>query len=137
MTPAATPAHVRLLDVSKVLGTFRAVDHVSLDVPEGEFVTLLGPSGCGKTTTLRIIAGFYQPDEGRVLIRDRDVTSVPPHRRNTAMVFQEYALFPHMTVRENVGYGLRMRRVPAGEAAARIGRAVDLVGLGGQERKFP
>jgi len=132
-----TTAHVRLADVTKRLGAHLAVDAVSLDVPEGGFVTLLGPSGCGKTTTLRMVAGFYAPDAGEIRIRDRMVNDVPPHRRNTAMVFQEYALFPHMTVAENVGYGLRMRRVPRREARRRIGETLDLVGLSGQERKFP
>ncbi len=132
-----TPPHVRLADVTKRLGTHLAVDAVSLGVGEGAFVTLLGPSGCGKTTTLRMIAGFYLPDAGEIRIRDRLVNEVPPHRRNTAMVFQEYALFPHMTVAENVGYGLRMRRVPRREARRRIGEILELVGLSGQDRKFP
>jgi ABC-type Fe3+/spermidine/putrescine transport system ATPase subunit len=129
--------HVRLRGVTKRLGTHLAADDVSLDVPEGSFTTLLGPSGCGKTTTLRIVAGFYRPDAGDVFIRDRRVTDIPPHRRNTAMVFQEYALFPHMTVAENIGYGLRMRGVPAADARRRIAAAVALVGLEGQEAKFP
>jgi ABC-type Fe3+/spermidine/putrescine transport system ATPase subunit len=131
------PAHVRLRGVTKRLGTHLAVDDVSLDVPEGDFTTLLGPSGCGKTTTLRIVAGFYRPDAGDVFVRDTRVTDIPPHRRNTAMVFQEYALFPHMTVAENIGYGLRMRGVPAAEARRRIAAVVALVGLEGQEAKFP
>ncbi len=129
--------HVRLQAVTKRLGATLAVDDVSLDVPEGGFTTLLGPSGCGKTTTLRMIAGFYIPDAGEILLRDRSVTTVPPHRRNMAMVFQEYALFPHMTVGENVGYGLRMRGVDAGERRRRAGAALELVGLSGQTGKFP
>ncbi len=132
-----TEAHVRLAGVTKRLGSHLAVDDISLAVPEGTFMTLLGPSGCGKTTTLRMIAGFYAPDAGEIRIRDRLVNEVPPHRRNTAMVFQEYALFPHMTVTENVGYGLRMRRVPRAEARRRIKEALELVGLSGQERKSP
>ena len=123
--------------MTKRLGATLAVDHVSLDVPEGSFTTLLGPSGCGKTTTLRIIAGFYIPDAGEILVRGRPVTTVPPHRRNMAMVFQEYALFPHMTVGENVGYGLRMRGIAAAEARRRAGAALELVGLSGQSAKFP
>ncbi|MDR7420034.1 MAG: ABC transporter ATP-binding protein [Armatimonadota bacterium] len=130
-------AHVRLRDVTKRLGTHLAVDHVSLDVAEGEFTTLLGPSGCGKTTTLRMIAGFYHPDAGDIFVRDMRVTDVPPHRRNTAMVFQEYALFPHMTVAENIGYGLRMRGVDAAEARRRVAAVAEMVGLAGQEAKFP
>ena len=137
MTRPNSEPHVRLEKVSKRLGATLAVDHVSLDVPEGAFVTLLGPSGCGKTTTLRMIAGFYHPDDGEIFVRDIPVTTVPAHRRNTAMVFQEYALFPHMTVRENIGYGLRMRGVGATDARRRIGAAVELVGLSGQEDKFP
>ena len=129
--------HVRLVGVTKRLGTHLAVDGISLDVAEGTFMTLLGPSGCGKTTTLRMIAGFYSPDRGEIRIRDRVIDDIPPHRRNTAMVFQEYALFPHMTVTENVGYGLRMRRVPRPEARRRVALVMELVGLSGQERKFP
>ncbi len=129
--------HVRLVGVTKRLGTHLAVDGISLDVAEGTFMTLLGPSGCGKTTTLRMIAGFYSPDRGEIRIRDRVINDIPPHRRNTAMVFQEYALFPHMTVAENVGYGLRMRRVPRPEARRRVALVLELVGLSGQERKFP
>jgi ABC-type Fe3+/spermidine/putrescine transport system ATPase subunit len=129
--------HVVLQSVTKRLGATLAVDHVSLEVPEGSFTTLLGPSGCGKTTTLRMIAGFYIPDSGEILVRDRAVTTVPAHRRNMAMVFQEYALFPHMTVTENVGYGLRMRGVDAGETRRRAGAALELVGLTGHGSKFP
>ncbi len=129
--------HVRLAGVTKRLGATVAVDDVSLDVPEGSFTTLLGPSGCGKTTTLRMIAGFYHPDAGEIFVRDVPVTDIPAHRRNTAMVFQEYALFPHMTVRENIGYGLRMRGVGPDETRRRIGAVVELVGLAGQEDKFP
>ncbi|MDR7505520.1 MAG: ABC transporter ATP-binding protein [Armatimonadota bacterium] len=129
--------HVRLREVTKRFGQVVAVDRVSLEVPEGSFTTLLGPSGCGKTTLLRLIAGFYYPDAGEVFIRDTRVTDVPAHRRNAAMVFQEYALFPHMTVAENVGYGLRMRRVPGAEQRRRIQQVLELVGLSGQEHKFP
>ena len=129
--------HVHLRNVSKRLGGTVAVDDVSLEVPEGNFTTLLGPSGCGKTTTLRMIAGFYHPDAGDIFVRDVRVTDIPAHRRNTAMVFQEYALFPHMTVRENIGYGLRMRGVETTEAGRRIKIVVELVGLDGQEDKFP
>jgi ABC-type Fe3+/spermidine/putrescine transport system ATPase subunit len=130
-------AHVRLHAVTKRLGGHLAVDDVTLDVAEGEFTTLLGPSGCGKTTTLRMIAGFYHPDAGDIFVRDARVTDVPPHKRNTAMVFQEYALFPHMTVAENIGYGLRMRGVESSDARRRIAAVAGLVGLAGQEAKFP
>ncbi len=130
-------ARVRLEHITKRFGRTVAVDDVSLDVAEGSFTTLLGPSGCGKTTLLRVVAGFYQPDAGDVFLGDARVTAVPPHRRNTAMVFQEYALFPHMTVEENVGYGLRLRRVAGAEAARRVTQVLALVGLVGQDRQFP
>ena len=130
-------ARVRLEHITKRFGRTVAVDNVSLDVAEGSFTTLLGPSGCGKTTLLRVVAGFYQPDAGEVFLGETRVTAVPPHRRNTAMVFQEYALFPHMTVKENVGYGLRLRRVVGAEVAQRVRQVLALVGLAGQEGKFP
>src|SRR2546427_188563 len=130
-------AEVRLVEVSKRFGSLPAVDRVSLDVPEGSFYTLLGPSGCGKTTTLRIVAGFYPPDRGDVFIGARRVNDLPPHLRQTAMVFQEYALFPHMTVVENVAYGLRMRHVGERDVARRVAAALSLVGLSGVERTFP
>lgn len=130
-------ARVRLERITKRFGHTVAVDDVSLDVAEGSFTTLLGPSGCGKTTLLRVVAGFYQPDAGEVFLGETRVTAVPPHRRNTAMVFQEYALFPHMTVEENVGYGLRLRRVAGADAVRRITQVLALVGLVGQDRKFP
>ncbi len=130
-------AHVHLQGVTKRLGRTLAVDNVSLEVPEGNFTTLLGPSGCGKTTLLRLVAGFLHPDAGEIFLRDTQVTDIPVHRRNTAMVFQEYALFPHMTVAENVGYGLRMRRVLSQEATRRVAQALDLVGMAGQQPKFP
>src|SRR5690242_2746437 len=108
-------ASVRLHAIKKSYGDFAAVDDVSLDIAEGEFVTLLGASGSGKTTCLRIIAGFVQPDAGTVFIGGDDVTRVPAHRRNTGMVFQQYALFPHLTVAQNVAFGLRVRRRPRSE----------------------
>ncbi len=130
-------AHLRLAEVTKRFGPTVAVDRVSLEIEEGSFFTLLGPSGCGKTTLLRVVAGFHLPDRGEVYLRERRITHLPPHLRGTAMVFQEYALFPHMTVEENVAYGLRMRRVPAAEARARVARVLELVGLVGQEGKYP
>src|SRR6266542_4074674 len=104
-------AHVRLVNLVKRFGGpggAAAVDNVSLDIPRASFTTLLGPSGCGKTTTLRMIAGFYEPDAGDIFIGTRRVNDVPVHRRRTAMVFQDYALFPHMNVEDNVGYGLKL-----------------------------
>jgi len=129
--------HLRLVDVSKRFGPVVAVDRVSVAIEEGHFFTLLGPSGCGKTTLLRIVAGFYRPDTGHVFLRERRITDLPPQARGTAMVFQEYALFPHMTVEENVGYGLRMRRVEPAQARRRIARVLELVGLAGLESKYP
>src|ERR1041385_1823372 len=105
-------AAVRLAGVRKAYGDVVAVDGVDLEIPAGEFFTLLGPSGSGKTTTLRLIAGFERPDEGTVELGGKDVTGLPPYRRDVNTVFQDYALFPHMTVAENVEYGLRVKRVP-------------------------
>jgi iron(III) transport system ATP-binding protein len=113
--------------VTKVLGTARAVDHLDLAIQPGELFFLLGPSGCGKTTVLRMIAGFYQPDAGRILLDGRDISHVPPHQRNTGMVFQNYALWPHLSVWHNVAYGLTMRRVREAEKQARVERALSLV----------
>ena len=101
----------------------------NLDVEQGELVSLLGPSGCGKTTTLRSVAGFIQPDSGRIVINNRDYTSLPPNKRDIGLVFQSYALFPHMTVFYNVAFGLRMRRIPRKEVKARVASALKMVGL--------
>ncbi len=130
-------AEVRLVEVTKRFGPSLAVDRVSLSVAQGSFTTLLGPSGCGKTTTLRMVAGFYAPDAGDIFIGQVRVNDLPPHRRQTAMVFQEYALFPHMTVHENVAYGLRRRGVPEAYLRSRVEATLGLVGLTGVERKFP
>jgi iron(III) transport system ATP-binding protein len=108
-----------------------------LPVEPGELLTLLGPSGCGKTTTLRMIAGFEQPDEGRIYIGDQDVTAFMVYRRSIGFVFQNYALFPHLTVFENVAYGLRVRRLPSATIKRRVGQVLELVGLPGYERRFP
>src|SRR5262245_24677203 len=128
---------LELAQLVKRFGAITAVDRIDLAVPSGELVALLGPSGCGKTTTLRIVAGFERPDAGRVRIQGVDVTAAPPYRRDTGMVFQHYALFPHMTVRENVGFGLRMRGVARSEAAARVQEALALVSLSGLEARYP
>ncbi|HXW26481.1 MAG TPA: ABC transporter ATP-binding protein [Xanthobacteraceae bacterium] len=114
-----------------------AVRDIDLDVAPGELLTLLGPSGCGKTTTLRMIAGFQAPSAGQILIGDRDVTHMPANRRDIGFVFQSYALFPHLTVRDNVAYGLRVRRKPAAEIAAAVAAVLTLVGLDGLANRFP
>ncbi|KJL23429.1 Spermidine/putrescine import ATP-binding protein PotA [Microbacterium oxydans] len=126
--PAATGA-VRIDRVTKRYGTATAVDDLSLDVQPGEFLSLLGPSGCGKTTTLRMIAGFEYPDGGDILISGRSVLNLPPYRREVNTVFQAYALFPHLTVAENVAYGLQQRRVPKAEQRERVSEALDMVQL--------
>src|SRR6185312_3388558 len=109
--PSGAPAEIRLIDLEKRFGAVRAVDGVTLDVHAGEFFSLLGPSGCGKTTTLRMIGGFELPTAGRILLRDRDVTNDPPDKRPVNMVFQSYALFPHLDVAGNIGFGLRRKKV--------------------------
>ena len=128
---------VVLKGISKVFGKLRAVDGVSLAIEDGDFFTLLGPSGCGKTTLLRVIAGFYPPDEGEVYFGERFMNDIPPHRRETGMVFQNYALFPHLNVRENIAYGLLVRKVPALEMDARIADVIRSVRLDGLEKRFP
>ena len=120
---------IRLEGVAKRFGQTAAVDDVSLEVNEGEFFALLGPSGCGKTTLLRLLAGFETPSAGRILIDGEDVGSTPPNRRPVNMVFQSYAVFPHMSVADNVGYGLRMDRVPEADLRRRVDEALALVQL--------
>ena len=120
---------IRFESVSRRFGDVAAVDDVSLDIQEGEFFALLGPSGCGKTTLLRLLAGLEVPSEGRILIDGRDVAADPPNRRPVNMVFQSYAVFPHMSVADNVAYGLRMGGVPAPERVRRVDEALALVRL--------
>jgi iron(III) transport system ATP-binding protein len=130
-------AQVRLEGITKRFGAVVAVDNVTLEIPAGRLVTLLGPSGCGKTTTLRIIAGLEQATGGRVFIGDEDVTPLPAANRSTTMVFQSYALFPHLTVFENIAYGLRVQRRPQEEIRRRVGEVLALVGLPGLEARWP
>ena len=128
---------IELRSVTKRFGTFTAVDNVELTIAAGEFITLLGPSGCGKTTLLRMISGFETPTEGLVLLNGRDVTHDPPYRRDVNQVFQSYALFPHLTVADNIGFGLRMKKVPRAELADRVAKAAAMVSLGGLEDRKP
>ena len=126
-----------LHNLNKWFGNVHAVDDVSIEVHRGEFVSLLGPSGCGKTTTLRMIAGFEGVSSGEIRLEGRDIAGDPPHRRHTAMVFQSYALFPHMTVEENVSFGLRMHKAARSLISARVEEALALTNLSGLERRYP
>jgi spermidine/putrescine ABC transporter ATP-binding subunit len=136
-TSGGQPIAVELDGVTKRFGKTTALDDVSLIVRRGELMTLLGPSGCGKTTLLNLVAGFLMPDSGEVAIAGRRVTDVPAYRREIGIMFQNYALFPHMNVAANVGYGLRMRRVAKAEIARRVGEALALVKLAGLEDRKP
>ncbi len=133
--PASTT--LTLEGIEKRYGATKAVAGVDLAVAPGELVALLGPSGCGKTTTLRMVAGFVEPTAGRVLMDGADITRLPPHRRNAGMVFQSYALFPHLSVAENIAFGLKRRGVPRAEIADRVGRMVALLKLEGLEARLP
>src|ERR1700761_10793 len=126
---AATPATLRLKELTKLFGTTRAVDRVSMTIEPGSMVALLGPSGCGKTTTLRMIAGLVEPSAGEILLDDRPITDVPVHRRNIGMLFQNYALFPHMSVAENIAFGLETRGIKGAAAKERVAAALQLVQL--------
>lgn len=130
-------AMVELQEISKVFGTYVALRDVNFGIREGEFMTFLGPSGCGKTTCLRLISGFDTPTSGRVLIGGRDVTDDPPYRRDVNQVFQSYALFPHLTIYENIAFGLRMKKVPPAEIKARVDRVVEMTALGAMVDRKP
>jgi len=137
MNDTSSEIDVRFEGVEKRFGDFTAVPDLDLEVPRGAFFSLLGPSGCGKTTTLRLTAGFERADRGEIHIRGRRVTTVPAYKRNFGMVFQHFALFPHLSVAANVGFGLRMRRVPREEAARRLAEALELVKLTGFGDRYP
>ena len=128
MSTTPSPA-IELIGIEKAYGQAPAVRHLDLTIAQGEFFSLLGPSGCGKTTTLRMLAGFEFPDVGSIKLEGRDVTDVPAHRREVNLVFQKYELFPHMTVRRNVGYGLKVRRVPRAEIDERVDEMLETVGV--------
>lgn len=128
---------VRLEKVTKLFDEVVAANKVSLQIKDGEFFTLLGPSGCGKTTTLRIVAGFIQQDEGDVYFGDRLMNDVPPNKRNTGMVFQTYAVWPHMNTFDNISFGLDLRKVSKEEKSSRVTEVLRLVGMEGMEKRFP
>src|SRR6266850_536964 len=128
---------LRIEAVAKKFGVLRAVDRLSLDIRAGEFFALLGPSGCGKTTLLRMLAGFDTPDEGRILLDGKDIAQVPPHLRPVNMMFQNYALFPHLSVRDNIAFGLKRAGMAREKVAARVEEMVSLVKLGGMEKRKP
>ncbi|MCE7029811.1 ABC transporter ATP-binding protein [Jiella avicenniae] len=130
-------AGVELQGLSKHYGDFQATEDVNLDIADGEFLVLLGPSGCGKTTTLRMIAGFIEPTKGTITVGGADVTRLPPWKRSTGLVFQNYALFPHLTVAQNVAFGLEMHKVPKAEIGGKVATALDLVQLGHLADRYP
>lgn len=128
---------VSLDHVTKAFGSVKAVQDVSVGIGEGELFLMVGPSGCGKTTALRIIAGFYKPDTGSVRFDDKEVNDLPPYKRNTGMVFQNYALWPHMNIYDNVAFGLKIRKVPSSERVDRIKRVLDIVRMREYAERFP
>lgn len=128
---------IELVNCSKQYGNLPILSDVSLQIQNGEFITVLGPSGCGKTTTLRMIGGFIFPDQGSVFIRGREVTSLPPYRRNIGVVFQNYALWPHMTVFDILAFALRIRKLPREEIARRVIRSLEMVRLTGMQDRYP
>jgi spermidine/putrescine transport system ATP-binding protein len=128
---------VRLDGITKRFDDVLAVDGLSLEIPHGSFFALLGPSGCGKTTTLRMIGGFEEPDEGTIYLREQAVTGLPPHRRDVNTVFQSYALFPHLTIFENVAFGLRRKGIKGSQLEGRVREILGMVDLGGMERRKP
>jgi spermidine/putrescine transport system ATP-binding protein len=137
IVPAEAEFDIEFRHATKRFGEIAAVDAVDLRVRKGEFLSLLGPSGCGKTTSLRLMAGFEQPDEGEILIGGVNAVGIPPYRRDVNTVFQSYALFPHMSVLDNVAYGLKQRGVPKTERRALAREALELVQLTGREKHRP
>jgi len=128
---------LQLSDISKQFGANVAVERFNLGVERGEFVTFLGPSGCGKTTVLRMVAGFEQPTAGQIVLNNRDITALPPNQRKIGMVFQSYALFPHLTAADNVAFGLKLTKMPTAEIKARVAEMLDLVRLGKFGGRYP
>jgi len=128
---------IQLQDIVKKFGALEAVSHVSLEIRDGELFTLLGPSGCGKTTLLRLIGGFYRPDHGDIRFDGKSVIPIPPYGRNIGMVFQNYALWPHMTIVGNITYGLKLKKIPGPEISEKVSRVLKLVNLVGLEKRYP
>jgi iron(III) transport system ATP-binding protein len=128
---------IQLKDIVKRFGTLEAVSHVSLEIKDGELFTLLGPSGCGKTTILRLIGGFHKPDNGEIYFDGKPVTPIPPYERNIGMVFQNYALWPHMTISDNITYGLKLKKIPKAEIVDKVSHVLKLVNLTGLEKRYP
>ena len=141
MANSITPVGVKIENISKLFtakkGDFLAVNNVSLNVEPGKLITLLGPSGCGKTTMLRMISGFTMPTQGKIYIGDRDVTELPPNKRDVGMMFQSYALFPHMTVAENVAYGLKIKRIPPKETEERVNNMLEMMRISDFKERIP
>ena len=129
--------NIKLEDLVKRFGTLEAVSHVSLDIQDGELFTLLGPSGCGKTTILRLIGGFHKPDHGEIYFEGKPVSPLPPYERNIGMVFQNYALWPHMTISDNITYGLKLKKMPKAEISDKVAHVLKLVNLTGLEKRYP
>jgi iron(III) transport system ATP-binding protein len=129
--------NIQLKNIVKRFGTLEAVSHVSLEIRDGELFTLLGPSGCGKTTILRLIGGFHRPDEGEVYFGEKAVSGIPPYERNIGMVFQNYALWPHMTIFDNIAYGLKLKKFSRDDISSKVLHALKLVNLAGLEKRYP
>jgi spermidine/putrescine transport system ATP-binding protein len=137
LSDESRPTAVGLYGVTKRFGNMTAVDNVTIEIGRGEFFSLLGPSGCGKTTSLRMIAGFEEPDEGQVRLSGTDIVGTPPYKRNVNTVFQSYALFPHMTVADNVAFGLKRKKIPKSSVRDKVGEYLELVELTGYEKRRP
>ncbi len=128
---------LQLKQLVKTYGSVRAIDHLNLQVEDGELVTLLGPSGCGKTTTLRSISGFLTPDSGSIYIGSRNITSIPPEKRKIGLVFQNYALLPHMTIYQNLAFGMQIKKMPKGDIQRKVEEVLSVVQLQGYEERYP